>query len=307
MIEKIILYILSSMYVMDSPLKLVSSGYDILRHQGAREFGSSAIDYLAEKTILQWKARNKNSLTVTCDGVTVTFDTSSDVAKVWFYPRYLDGSLHEPAMTRELLAALDSETVFYDVGALMGYYSVFASSICTRGEVHSFELDSRFVEAIEQSLARNDSEASVIQNAVSDSSGRTVSYGGDVGITSISSDDSETSGKVETLALDDYVDSHTLPDVMKIDIEGFEYQALCGAEETLESGHPETLFLEVHPSMMQNYDDAVVDLLELLDRYGYSYTTMTNHRGQVPTHDALSATEIEQLGNTVLLCHSEGD
>lgn len=292
---------------MDSPLKLVSSGYDILRQEGAREFGNSAIDYLARKTVLQWKARNKDSLTVTCDGVTVTFDTSSDVAKEWFYPRYLDGSLHEPAMTRELIAALDSETVFYDVGALMGYYTVFASSICTGGEVHSFELDPRFVEAIERSLARNDSEASVIQNAVSDSSGRIVSYGGDVGITSIASDDSETRAEVETLALDDYVGSHTPPDVMKIDIEGFEYQALCGAEETLESGHPETLFLEVHPSMMQNYDDTVVDLLDLLDRYGYSYTTMTNHRGQTATHNALSATEIEQLGNSVLLCHSGGD
>lgn len=291
--------------MVDSPHRLLSSAYDIYRQRGTRALTSSAIDYLARNTVLRWKTYRKDTLTVSCDGITTTFDTRSDVAKDWFYPRYLDGHLHEPAMTQELLAALDTDTIFYDIGALVGYYTVFASVVCTEGEIHSFELDPRFVEAIERSLTRNNSEATVIQRAVSDSSGRTVTYAGDVGITSIVGDESEGSDEVTTLALDDYVSSNTPPDVMKMDIEGFEYKVLCGAEEMLKSGHTETLFLEVHPPMLQDYGDSVADILNLLDKYDYSYTAMTNHRKRTSTREQLDVAEIEQQNNVVLVCHHE--
>jgi len=243
-----------------------------------------------------WGIRNKDSLTLSCDGVSVTFDTSLDVAKDWFYPRYLDGSLHEPVMTREILKTLDSDTTFYDVGALMGYYSIFASSVCTEGEVHTFELDPIFIDAIKKSLDRNETEASVVQRAVSETSGVEVHYEGDVGLTSISNDDSENT--VETLSIDDYTESNSPPDVMKIDVEGFEYQVLCGAERTLENGHPQILFLEVHPSMMESYGDSVEDILKLLERHNYTHTILGNHRSQnSPEYE-----ETKINGNVVLRC-----
>lgn len=289
---------------MRSPYRVVSSAYDIWRQQSARALTSSARNYLARNTMTRWKASRKDTLTVSCDDITVTFDTRSDVAKEWFYPRYLDGSLHEPAMTQELLDALNTDTTFYDIGALMGYYTVFASVVCTEGEIHSFEMDPRFVQAIERSLARNNNEATVVRRAISNSSGQTVSYAGDVGLTAIASDESQTNGDAKTLALDDYVDGNTPPDVMKMDIEGFEYQALRGAEGMLERGYPETMFLEVHPPMIRNYGNSVADILDLLNKYDYSYAAM-NHREKTTTREQVNVTEIEQQNNIVLVCHHE--
>ncbi|WP_229124533.1 FkbM family methyltransferase [Halapricum desulfuricans] len=275
-----------------SVFELISSGYDTFQRDGPRDF--------MEEVLQWWHIRNKDSLTLSCDGVSVTFDTTLDVAKDWFYPRYLDGSLHEPVMTREILKTLDSDTTFYDVGALMGYYSIFASSVCTEGEVHTFELDPIFIDAIKKSLDRNETEASVVQRAVSETSGVEVSYEGDVGLTSISNDHSENT--VETLSIDDYTESNSQPDVMKVDVEGFEYKVLRGAEGTLENGHPQILFLEVHPSMMQGYDDSVEDILKLLKRHNYTHTVLGNHRDQ--NSPEYKETKINE--NMVLRCKYDG-
>lgn len=275
--------------VTKTPLGLISSAYNVIQQEGLADFAS--------KVFRWWRIQKKDSLTLSCDGVSATFDTSSDVAMEWFYPRYLDGDLHEPVMTRQILKSLDQEMTFYDVGALVGYYSVFASNLCSGGSVHSFEIDHRFVDSIRDSLLLNHGDASVVNRAVSEKSGDEVSYEGDVGVTSISNGISEN--VVETLSLDDYVSSNESPEVMKIDVEGFEYKVLSGAVNTLQKGKPNILFLEMHPSMLKNYDDSVDDVLSLLQKHDYTYTIIGNHR------EDDSQTEISEVkGNVVLRCQS---
>ncbi|MFB6185877.1 MAG: hypothetical protein ABEI86_03295, partial [Halobacteriaceae archaeon] len=58
---------------------------------------------------------HKDELLINHEGLEFEYDTSSLIAKRWFFPRYRDGSLHEPVISRYLLNSMDSESVFFDI------------------------------------------------------------------------------------------------------------------------------------------------------------------------------------------------
>lgn len=296
---------------MSKATRLLGRAYEIGRRDGLRALASATRWYLRYHVLpgsqpVHWRGRSKDRLEVECEDVSVTFDTTGRIAKEWFYPGQIDGRLHEPALVRRLVEALDRESVFYDVGANVGYFTVLASEVCIDGEVHSFELDSKFVEAIEASLRRNGTDAEIVQRAVSNESGRTVTYT-DTTVPGITTGEGEEEGEtktVETITVDEYRESNPTPNVMKIDVEGFEYEVLQGARDTL--GRPElkTLFLEVHPEKLRHFGHDKREILSLLDDAGFECKLLDDHRGSdSPVRRDADPDEIE--GNTMLECHRE--
>ena len=67
------------------------------------------------------------------------------------------------------------------------------------------------------------------------------------------------------------------PDVVKIDIEGFEDQALAGATRLL-AEHPPILLLEFHLDRLGWRGVRVRDLVALLERHGYRFFTSNGRR-----------------------------
>jgi FkbM family methyltransferase len=290
---------------MVTPLGIVKEAYRIGTQEGPRAL-ASAIGRFYRHNLRRyvdpgyWRGRVKDELVVTCRGESVTFDTTTPVAKEWFYPRYVDGRLHEPALTERLLDLLDGDDVFYDIGANVGYFTLFASEICADGHVHAFELDPRYVEVIEASLRRNGTSATVVQRAVSDESDATVSYADEI-IPRITTD-RETTRTARTITIDEYRDANPTPTVMKIDVEGFEYHALRGARETLERPELGTLFVEVHPDRLRQYGHDESDVFDLLTEAGFDCYAFDDHRSA----DSASRRELhpeEIAGNTMLECH----
>jgi len=73
-----------------------------------------------------------------------------------------------------------------------------------------------------------------------------------------------------TLSLDDYVArGETPPTLMKIDVEGFEWDVLQGGRAVLSSHHPR-LWLEVHPEFLENQGQSAAAVLNLLREIGYT-------------------------------------
>jgi FkbM family methyltransferase len=58
------------------------------------------------------------------------------------------------------------------------------------------------------------------------------------------------------------------PDVMKIDIEGYEYQALTGARNTIMNSRP-VIFIEVHPKFLNHYQNDINQITEFVKSIDY--------------------------------------
>jgi len=77
------------------------------------------------------------------------------------------------------------------------------------------------------------------------------------------------------VTLDNYSKKYDPPTVIKIDIEGGEFNALLGAENILKRRSPE-LFVEVHPKYISDLGQNQSGLIDLLKKSGYEIQ-MTDH------------------------------
>lgn len=245
-------------------------------------------------TLFSLRYRHKQRHTIDCRGLTLLFDTSTLTAKRWFFPRYPDGSPHEPIVSKKLLNVLDGDSVFFDVGANVGFYSVLASRRCR--SVHSFELDPRLASIVSSHFELSQTQnARVICAAISDSSEGVVSFTphqtGNLSTNTI--DEGHAQGdqdfEVSSLTLDRYCSEvGVVPDVAKVDVEGFEGHVLDGFERTLTESPPRALFVEIHPEILDGFNRTPQTLLSELRRLGYACYRFEDHRSQRPPEESLS-------------------
>jgi len=68
-----------------------------------------------------------------------------------------------------------------------------------------------------------------------------------------------------------------VPDVMKIDIEGCEYQALLGAEGTIRNYQP-MIFIEIHPKFLNMYQSDITDIVKFVDLINYDVYDLNKNK-----------------------------
>ena len=164
----------------------------------------------------------------------------------------------DEALTRFLRRHIREGSVFLDVGANLGYYSILAATLCgPGGRVHAFEPQRLLARHLRASIERNAFGDRVYLNEAAvgaDHGGSaTLFYAQDdetfIGIPSLFRHPWLEGGQevaVPVISLDEYVRQHGLSrvDVIKIDVEGAEMLALEGMRELLKRGHPRFILLE---------------------------------------------------------------
>lgn len=155
---------------------------------------------------------------------------------------------YEPGLVHALAFVLDGDDTLYDIGAGYGYNAAVARTVSVpQDQLHLFEADGRRLSV----CADNHPGATVV--------------GGVVG-------DGTDGGR----SLDEYVTANPSPDVVTVDVEGAEVAVVRGARELLADTHP-TLFVEVHPALLEHRSESVRELYETLDRHDYR-VLIGNHR-----------------------------
>lgn len=178
-------------------------------------------------------------------------------------------------LTWEKLIGRDS--IVFDIGANIGYYTLIAAHNVTKGSVHSFEPVPVNFKALENNISLNNL-SNVIANACGISNVQSfekyyVSSIDNSGMSGMKPAEN-FSGLVETIntiTIDDYSNEHGLErlDFIKIDIEGNELNALMGMEKVLQKFKP-VIFIELLEEHLIKFDTNIATVYSFLRSFHYA-------------------------------------
>jgi FkbM family methyltransferase len=187
-------------------------------------------------------------------------------------------SEYEPEMRTTLERYLSPGATFIDLGANEGYFSVISSRLVGQsGRVFAIEPQSRLKDVIEKNLAANDcTNVTVLQRLVSDKPGTAKLYitpSMNTGGSSLYRPNRYPlpSESIPSYSLADLLAELRIEhcDLMKVDIEGAEWEVFMPAAEVLRRGVLRNIALETHPSILAKRGLNVEDLHAHMRRNSY--------------------------------------
>jgi FkbM family methyltransferase len=162
----------------------------------------------------------------------------------------------------------------FDLGASYGVIAlILADVVGESGQVIALEAHPDDAKILEENRRLNDlSQLVCLHAAVAQRSG-TVAFGRDGSVDDGNHRWGELS--VPSFSIDDLAQRYGVPDVVFIDVEGYELEALRGATETLRAG-PDWM-VEVHyPEQLASYGSNSTDVLACLSDAGYDISILTD-------------------------------
>lgn len=182
---------------------------------------------------------------------------------------------YERAELNLLNRLLSEESVFVDIGANFGLYSLVASQkITNSGKVICFEPFPKNYAALKKNISLNSKSNIISENiALGDKKDELSLYyqpnEKNLGIVSANFMENSKTIEVDVMSLDEYVNENGIDkiDFIKIDVEGFENQVIVGMKKTLELFSP-MILIEIFDegSINSNHHNAH----DYLTRIGYS-------------------------------------
>ena len=214
------------------------------------------------------RTKGDGSEVLACSGPLKGFRMSTDWAR---YRGYVYGSW-EPIATDAIISAVKPGMRVFDIGAHLGYYSLLlARCVGPAGRVMSFEAAPRNFDTLRSNILINNlknvdlfnlavfSEVGSIQMSISSTDVASGDW-------SISRHSNGETIQVPTITLDQfYRETDVLPDFLKMDVEGAEYDVLVGGREVISRSRP-TMLIELHHF---DGDLAANRVPELLGRWNY--------------------------------------
>ena len=156
--------------------------------------------------------------------------------------------------------------VIYDCGANIGVSCIYFSRSYPSSKIKAFEADPNIVKVLSENMDRNKvKNVEIIDKAVwIDGAGVDLSLEGADGA-SIYSKNNVT--KVPSVRLKDLIEKEIKIDMLKIDIEGAEYDVLLDCRNSLRN--IENIFIEYHS--FENSNQRLSEILEILEKNNFRY------------------------------------
>jgi FkbM family methyltransferase len=183
---------------------------------------------------------------------------------------------YELKLTIELAKLSREGTVFVDVGANMGYFSLLWASLNQRARVFAFEAAPRNIKLLEHNIVKNmlDDRVTVVPKAAGNHSGTVhfnIGPADQTGWGGISTEPSSNNVEVPVVRLDEELPGITI-DVLKIDVEGADTWVLYGCEQLLKRKLIRKIFFEQNNARMAELGIGLNEARDFLASVGYTCT-----------------------------------
>lgn len=175
--------------------------------------------------------------------------------------------------------AASSARVLFDVGAWKGIFSLLFCGLRPGNRAIAYEPSPAGVAAIEALAASNGCGAALTLRpfAVGAAAARVPGHLTSAGMLAVGADDpvGGSNGDLALVSLDEEVSSlGVVPDLVKIDVEGYEHEVILGAQRLLKDRKP-VLCLELHLDVLEQRGRPAADVLGSLVALGYSFHSTT--------------------------------
>lgn len=176
---------------------------------------------------------------------------------------------------------LNEKSVFFDIGANQGEFTVFAAKRCA--QVYAFEPVPENMERLQRNVQLNAFVNVVaLQKGLSDVEGSlpifSTADGCNEGIPTLyrTEEKSRSIGTIGLTTVDTFVKANGIArvDVLKVDVEGAELAILKGAQETIETHRP-TMLLEFNADTCSAAGYTIGHLVDWLTSRGYKLQLIT--------------------------------
>lgn len=192
---------------------------------------------------------------------------------------YILGEYEDPETLRIFLSWLKPDTVFYDIGANVGFHALTANRFINTGKVYAFEPMPAVQQLFEKHISLN--KKHIINNNIKFSP---IAVSNEEKLVEFSNDVNYRDGNtyiigsyifaaaankimVQCQSIDGLIEQgFEKPDIIKIDVEGAEYDVLVGAKNTLQQYKPNIL-LATHDCHLPGVQKKCVTFLNELGYY----------------------------------------
>lgn len=214
---------------------------------------------------LFWPENRK--MKVRFQGIEADFQVSDNIEMRYIEGNFVKGYLDERVVLKRLIQMLRPDDIAFDIGANIGIHSILmAKRIGEKGLVVAFEPDESNFAKLQFNIDLNSLRNLITVNlALGDRFTEAVLYHDSLTFGSVSGGQ-----KVTVMPGDIVVKDKNLPvpNVVKIDVEGYEYYVIRGFEKILQEDKCEVVCCEIHPSMLP-HGIAPDDVIDLLKSYGF--------------------------------------
>jgi FkbM family methyltransferase len=205
-------------------------------------------------------------------------------AYCWWWPEMVDE-------LNAFLATSRAKRTLIDVGALHGLFSL--AFVHGRNNVRAIAIEpgTSACEVVDAHMRMNRIDnITLLRTAVSDRSGELAMVARGPHMETVTAEatqsDLDRAVSYQVTTIDRICDEINIrPDLLKIDVEGYELNVLRGSERVLREDGP-TIFLELHPGLLANFGQTPAELLTFLAALGYRFHSL---RGDLIPRDRIES------------------
>jgi len=193
------------------------------------------------------------------------------------------GAADESHVIKTLLKNIKTNDVVYDVGAFLGLHTVFfAERVGECGRVVAFEPSSYGYQALKDNIKLNNlNNVVTINMALGDKIGEATLKGNDSSMYSLSEQFGNSIFNQKTMIMPGDLlvkeKNLSLPNVVKIDVEGYEYLVIKGLEKTLRQSRCRLVCCELHPTLLPTGINSEI-IIDILKDYGFNHIDICDRR-----------------------------